>query len=231
VCCPSSGGACGARRPTSKRRVSRRARASPPWGARRWSSPGGQARPRRGSLRGRRVLSLPAHPLRRARAASRHSTAARTPTPAPPRALARFRTRSGFVANRGSAARSGRPKASQRRRKRPSFAAATAIHPSAARNAWYGTMLACALPNLRASSPVTSALDATLTGWPEPYRGAAPPAWHRGRCSASDERAEDPDRRVRPGEHVHDCHARLHRLALGVPVIAIRPLSAWTTKS
>ena len=31
-----------------------------------------------------------------------------------------------------------------------------------------------------------------------------------------DERAEDPDCRVRPREHVHDRHARLHRLAFGV---------------
>ena len=204
------------------------ARARPRSDERPWSSPDARA-PRRGEPRpARRAPCRPARSPPRARHS--HSAAFRRANAASSsgRSASRLRTRAGFVAKRASAASSGRSSTAQRRAKRPSFAAATAIQPSSAErlvgdDARVGVAVA---RRLRAGHErVRRDVDEAGQGDVEQrhLEPVAPPG-----VAARGERREDARRGVSsPGEHVADGDTRPSSAPRPrSPVIAIRPLSA-----
>ena len=69
--------------------------------------------------------------------------------------VSRWRTRSAFVAKRGSAAHSRRPATAQNFANWLSLPTATIRWPSAQANTWYGTMFWCALPARAGGVPDT----------------------------------------------------------------------------
>jgi hypothetical protein len=129
-------------------------------------------------------------------------------------------TRSPFVANRGSSARAGSPRARQNRGHCRSLPTATAIVPSAVSNVSYGTMFGWALPSRPGADPPTNAFWAWLTS----AASVEPRSVRSIRCppfpSRGVERGEDRHGAVQPGQDVAERDADLRRAGAG---LAVRP--------
>ena len=156
------------------------------------------------------------------------------------RNTARRSTRSAFVAKRGSAVRPGTPRAAHSRGHWRTDPTATAMAPSDVSKVSYGTMFGWALPSRPGATPVTNAFCAwltrlarvaprsdTSTRWPRPVAGPS----SRSRPTSAASRPTAPSMPDRTSLIATPTFVGPPPSASDAPVIDMRPLAAWMTKS